>query len=253
MRRLPRLEFESSSMNPGIEANTLLRSLPRHERGLFLSAGNEVNHQSGDVLFRPGEPFDAIYFPRTCVISITTEFEDGRLVESASTGCEGVAGLPLLLGARHSRSRVLVQVPGDSLRIPAAASLDIAGSGSVFRKRLDLYIDLTMSVMSQSAGCLAMHQVAERCARWLLETRDRVGQDRFHLTQEFLAAMLGTHRPTVTIAAAALQDRGLIEYHRGEITILDRTGLEAIACECYSIVRSVHEEFLESGLTSPTR
>ena len=234
-------------MNPGIETNTLLRSLPRHERDLFLSAGSAVNQQSGDVLYHPGAAIDAIYFPRTSVISVTTEFEDGRLVESTSIGCEGVSGLPLLLGAPHSRHRVVVQVPGDGFRVPAAAALAAAAEAPVFRARLDLYTDLTMSIMSQSAGCLAMHTVPERCARWLLETRDRVDSNRFHLTQEFLAAMLGTHRPTVTVAAGGLQDQGLISYHRGEITILDRPGLEAVACECYAVVRSAHTEFLVSG------
>lgn len=223
----------------------LLGTLPPTEQREILSFCTEIELASGQSLFGVGDEFSAIFFPLTAVISVTTELSDGRLVESTSIGREGIAGLSALLGARRSQQYVVTQVPGRALRTSADDARRLANERCpAFRERIGLLADCTMTSMGQSAACLALHPVVERCARWLLMDADRAGSDRFHLTQEFLAAMLGVHRPSVTVAARTLQDAGLIDYHRGEIRIVDRAGLEAASCECYAVIRDMFEEFL---------
>jgi CRP-like cAMP-binding protein len=221
-----------------------MATLPEKERRLIMREGAEVSQHSGELLYEVGGDLSAIYFPYTSVVSVTTELSDGRIVESVSIGREGLVGLPFLLGAKKSHHRVICQVPGEALKVPAASFAMIVARLPVFRVRLGLFTDATLTATSQSAACLAMHPVVERCARWLLMTADRTGSEQFHLTQEFLAAMLGSHRPTVTLAAGSLQQSGLIRYHRGEITVLDRKGLEAASCECYRAVTDAYEEIL---------
>lgn len=218
--------------------------MPVEEARLLTDSCSEVKLTVGQVLADVGQPYTTIYFPITSVVSVTTQLRDGRLVESTTIGREGIVGLAALLGSKRSHQHVVAQVPGTSLCVSLESLLELLPSLPEFVRRFGTLADCMMTSMGQSAACLAMHPVAERCARWLLMTADRTHSDTFFLTQEYLAAMLGVHRPTVTIAARTLQRAGLIDYHRGQITILDRVGLEEATCECYEIVHAVVEEFL---------
>jgi CRP-like cAMP-binding protein len=181
-----------------------------------------------------------VYFPNGGVCSITTLLPDGTSVEAATVGDEGMLGLEAFFTDDPvAPGETLVQVPDTD-----ALSLDVA----VFRRELadrgalhhvmGRYAQVVIAQMMQTTACNALHPVPQRCARWLLMTHDRMHQQDFHLSHEFLAVMLGVHRPTVTVIARNLQDAGLITYRHGRVKVLDRQGLEAAACTCYPIIRA---------------
>ena len=159
-----------------------------------------------------------------------------------------MAGTPVLLGVRATNVQAIAQVPGAALRVDAERFMAQVRSadGKLFPLMLR-YAQALQEQTTQSVACNRRHGIDERCARWLLMTQDRVGDDRFPLTQEFLAFMLGVRRATVTVAAGMLQQAGLIRYHRGQIMVLDREGLEAASCECYGAVRRTYDQLLGDG------
>jgi CRP-like cAMP-binding protein len=162
-------------------------------------------------------------------------------VEFATIGSEGMAGFPVLLGASSMPSRSLVQVPGEGFRMRATALRQMLEDSPESR---DLLLRYTMALVVQIAqvtSCNRLHEVQQRCARWLLQTHDRVDSDTFPLKQEFLAQMLGVHRPSVSVAAGILQREGLIQYSRGQITVLDRKGLERASCSCYGFIKKEYD------------
>ena len=166
-----------------------------------------------------------------------TYLKDGASVEMATVGLEGMVGLPVFLGTDTMPSRAFGQVAGDSLRITTAAfTAEVKRNGPLVRV-LNRYTQALFNQVAQTTACNRVHLVEQRCARWLLQTHDRVGSDRFSLTQEFLAQMLGVRRTGVSAAAGLLQKAGLIRYARGRITVLDRPGLESAACECYRVIK----------------
>jgi CRP-like cAMP-binding protein len=169
---------------------------------------------------------------------------DGRAVEFGTVGNEGMIGLPLFLGADRSPHRAFTQVPGDALRMRAEDFREEMGRQGQLAGLLRRYNQALMNQMAYSVACNRLHSVEERMCRWLLMTHDRVGADRFPMTQEFLAQMLGVRRPSVTVVAGVLQKAGLIAYARGWVVILDRAGLEAASCECYRVVRDDFERLL---------
>ena len=203
-----------------------------------------VELPSGQVLFEAGEPLDRVYFPETGVISTVAPFSNGPPAEMATTGREGVTSVSAALGAEHSFSRHLVQVPGSALTMEVEAFREAQRELPEFSNLLLAYARTFLAQVLQSVACNAMHSVEERCARWLLMCRDRGDGDRFLLTQEFLAEMLGVSRASVNLVARTLQTAGLIRYSRGGITIVDRHGLEDCACECYRVVREVYDATL---------
>jgi len=167
--------------------------------------------------------------------------EDGHSVEGATVGIEGLAGLPVFLGDGSAQDEVICQVPGPGARMTAERFRMVVESSPALHEMLHRYALALMGQLIRTAGCNRAHPVEERCARWLLMTSDRVGSDEFSLTQEFLAAMLGVRRPSVTVAAGLLQQAGLIQYRRGILTIRDREGLEQSACEDYRLTREIYE------------
>ncbi len=225
--------------------NRFIASVPPEEQQRILGECQMVEQRAGEVLYNVGDPFDFIYFPYGSVISLITEMSDGRVVEAGTVGLEGIVGLQRFLGAHKSAHRVVVQVPGAAARLPAARLEPLLAATPNFHHRFPRLADAMMVMMSQSAACLALHPVQERCARWLLLTADRTGSNSFRLTHEYLAAMLGVHRPTVTIAAGMLQHAGLIEYHRGHVELLDRQALLAASCECYGVITLAFEKAIE--------
>jgi hypothetical protein len=179
--------------------------------------------------------------------------ENGDLVEIATIGNEGMADLSVFLGLKTSSSRLLCQVPGDTLRMKTEVFLDLVARQPSLRLALGSYMVSMFIQVSQSAACNRLHPVEQRCARWILMTHDRVDSDTFPLTQDFLASMLGVRRPSVSVAAATLQNAGLINYSRGRLTVLDRAGLEAATCECYAIVREQFDRMPGGDVAHPGR
>jgi CRP-like cAMP-binding protein len=187
---------------------------------------------------------DALYFPTDGVISLVTPLQDGAIVEVATIGNEGIVGVPLM-PAGGLAVRAISQVAGHSLRLEAGAFLTFVESSNSFRALVDKYTQALFGQISQAAACNRLHSSEERLSRWLLMSHDRVGSDQFMITQEFLGQMLGARRSTVSVSAGILQRAGLIRYARGHVTIVDRAGLEAVSCECYSVIRSELERVVE--------
>jgi CRP-like cAMP-binding protein len=223
----------------------ILLALEPKERERLLAATSPVSLESKQTLLRGGEPIATVYFPDTAVVSLLTTMDDGVSVEVVNIGNEGIVGVSAFLGVDTlgARECFQVEVPGQARAMDVATFLEEAGRDPL-RRLVERYIQAQFVQVAQRMACVALHSIPERCSRWLLLTHDRVGDREFPLTQESLAQMLGVRRASVTQAAGALQNSGLISYSRGRVTILDRDGLESAACECYGIIRSEVERLL---------
>lgn len=225
--------------------NRLLRTITASGYANFDARLERVDVGVRDVLATQGHSFTHAWFPETCVISLVNRMTDGSTVEVGTIGNEGFAGLPAYLEADASESDTFCQIPGSALRLPIGDLIDAAAASVPLRKLIGRYTQSYLTQVAQSAACNRVHDIEQRCARWLLMTHDRVdGAHEFVLKQEFLAFMLGVRRAGVTQAAGRLQERGLIRYRRGTISIVNRPGLEAAACECYAVVRRQFDRLL---------
>jgi CRP-like cAMP-binding protein len=223
--------------------NRILTALPALEREELFGLVRNVTLPVKTVLFEPGTPIQALYFPTDGVISLVTPLHDGAIVEVATIGNEGIVGVPVVpLGGLAVRA--ISQVAGHSLRMDTAAFLTLFERSSAFQSLVDKYTQALFGQISQAAACNRLHSSEERLSRWLLMSHDRVGSDQFMITQEFLGQMLGARRSTVSVSAGILQRAGLIRYVRGHVTIVDRAGLEAVSCECYSVIRGELERVI---------
>jgi CRP-like cAMP-binding protein len=191
------------------------------------------------VLHRRNEPVRQVFFLNGGVASMTTTMQNGAMVEIATVGLEGLVGVNAFFGDDMLSGETMLQVPDTDAEVLSAASFrhELTRGGS-FQDCVRRYSQGLLMLLMQSTACMALHSVQERGCRWLLMTHDRVGRNEFQLSHEFLAMMLGATRPTVTVVALTLQKAGLIRYKHGHITILDRAGLEAASCECYSTVKT---------------
>jgi CRP-like cAMP-binding protein len=198
----------------------------------------------GRVLFEAEEEIPAVFFPLTGAVSIIAEDPDGAAVDVAVVGNEGFVGLPVFLGTRRIPMKAIAQVPGQALRMESDAFRAELKRGGELVAMLQRYVQMRMVEMSQTILCNRVHPLDERVARWLLQLDERAGQAPFELTQEFFATMLGASRPKVTDAAIDLRDRGLIDYSRGVIEVMDRAGLEAASCSCYRLIRDELDRLL---------
>ncbi len=219
---------------PAPAANRLLASLPRTDRQRFLVDCKSVDLEFAETLAEPGEPIRHVYFPTASFISLTTLVDSSANLEVGLIGDEGMLGISLTLGVNVSPLRALVQGQGLALRMGAVAFRRQLKGSLALQRQLNRYLYVIIRQLAQGAGCTRFHVVEARLARWLLMTHDRAHSAKFHVTHEFLGYMLGVRRVGVTNAATALQNRNLIQYNRGDITILDRRGLEAAACACYA-------------------
>jgi CRP-like cAMP-binding protein len=192
-----------------------------------------VELQFAAVLCVEGEPMRDVYFPTGSVISLVTTLADGARLEVGIIGKEAMLGTSILLGVNVSPQHAVVQGGGSALRMGAAAFRRHCKRDTHVRELMNRFVHVLMEQLAQTAACTRYHPVQSRLARWLLMTRQRVCNDRFHLTHEFLAYMLGVRRAGVTHAARSLQGQGLIDYRRGAITVLDPRGLQKAACSCY--------------------
>jgi CRP-like cAMP-binding protein len=222
----------------GSSGNNLLDLLnPSTRRGL-LSEAELKTLPVGEILFRQGEPIEWVHFPVTAVLSLVTRLRDGTTIESSTLGSEGTTAVPVFLGVGSiANAMCIAQVAGDAWRISSASLRRHADGSAALRDLLSRYTHALLVQVGQAVACSRLHPTVQRCARWLLMTQDRVGSSDFHLTQEFLAYMLGVRRVSVTDAVAPLRRAGVIAYHRGEISIKDREALEHQACECYEVMR----------------
>lgn len=236
------MALRRAGQEPG--ENRLVSILPSLSRERLQSIGRPVRLPFGQRLLVEGRHIDHVYFPISGVISLIVLMHDGRGVEAGIVGCEGMVGVPLVLGEQISPYESTVQVAGEALQIPADTFRMMLHQDDALRDVLLRYVQVMLIQMSRAAACNQLHRVEQRLARWLLQVHDWVWEDRFHLTQDFLALMLGVRRATVTQAAGTLQQAGLITYHRGTITIVDRAGLEDSACEDYATIRDAVKRLL---------
>ena len=218
------------------ERNRLLRALKPTLYRRVLHECAAVELPARRALWPPGAPIRSVYFPRTCVASLIVPANHERAVEAATVGNEGFVGVSIALGVESTTIAAMVQVEGLALCIPAPVFRGFMTRDSGFRLAMLAYTHTLMEQTAQTVACNRRHELAQRCARWLLMTHDRVGAAVFVLTQDFLAIMLGVRRAGVSVAAGRLHRAGLIRYSRGRMEILDRGGLEAASCECYRIV-----------------
>jgi hypothetical protein len=223
-------------MSVSVGANRLLDALPMSEGQWLRRSLSSVFLDIDTVLFEPGEPIRYVDFPRNCVISLVTPFQDGTSVEVATIGNEGIVGVPARPGGALA-FRAISSVAGWVDRMDAATFVDEVMADRRLQELVNDYVQAFFGEIAQAAACNRLHSNEERLSRWLLMTHDRVGADEFAITHEVLGQILGSRRATVTLSAESLRAAGLISYYRGQVTILDRVGLEAVACECYRTIR----------------
>lgn len=226
-------------------ANRLLAALPKKDYRRLLPELEQVVMPFAKVIHEPGDTIRHVYFPNDSIVSLLSVVAKRSSLEVGIIGNDGMAGITVFLGVGTSRYRALVQGAGTAMRMKASTLRKEAERVGPLRRLLQLYTHSLLSQISQTAACNRFHPVDERLARWMLMTRDRLHSDEFRLTQEFMSHMLGVRREGVNKAAGSLQRNKLISYSRGHIILLDRAGLEAVACECYLLVK-------EDGWKSPT-
>ena len=226
--------------------NQLMEKLPLAERNRTMDCCEQVELFFGDILCEPDQAIAHVYFPQDSFISLLATVEGHEPLEMGLIGSEGMLGVTTILGEGTAPLRAMVQGTGMALRMTIAAFRQALQDSPELQRILHLYLYVQMKQLSQTAACTHFHFIEKRLARWLLMTHDRAHSDHFHLTHAFLAGMLGVRRSAVTIAAGSLQKKNLIAYSRGEITVLDRKGLEAASCECYQIVRTTYARLFDA-------
>jgi CRP-like cAMP-binding protein len=224
--------------------NRLLAALPLETYERLHPHLEDVDLLLVQVIYESGEQLAHIYFPTTCIVSLLYTMEDGTSAEIGIVGNDGVVGIALFMGGETTPNRAVVQSAGQSLRMRPGILKEEFRLGGELQTLLLRYTQSLITQMSQTAVCNRLHTVDQQLCRWLLLSHDRLASNELTMTQELIANMLGVRREGVTVAAGRLQVAGLIQYHRGRITITDRAGLEARACECYQVVRTEFERLL---------
>jgi CRP-like cAMP-binding protein len=225
-------------------SNRLLDALSSKDREQLLDNCEHIELDCGKVLYRAGDLIPDLYFPTGSFISLVAPIDSTNL-EVGLVGDEGVLGITLMLDVDIAPFTALVQGTGTALRISAASFLRILEQSLALRRKLNRYLYVTMSQLAQTAACTRFHLVEARLARWLLMTQDRAHTEHIHITHVFLAYMLGVRRVGITKAANSLQMQNLISYHRGDIMIVDRVGLEAAACGCYQADKEIYSRIMD--------
>jgi CRP-like cAMP-binding protein len=225
--------------------NLILASLPESKYQRISVHLEPVELSFGKVLYEIDDPIDYVYFPSLSIISLIQSTAVGQSIEVGLLGKEGMLGLPVLSGVTPSPYRAIIQGAGEAMRMKATHLQAEFREGGALQQKLLSYMHALMMQISRTAVCNRVHQIEGRLARWLLMMADRMQSNHLQLTHEFIADMLGAGRVGVTLAAGALQKAGMIEYSRGKVTILNREGLELVACECYELVKA---EFNQVGL-----
>jgi CRP-like cAMP-binding protein len=234
-----------ASIHPQLQScNHLLATLTEEQYQAVAPRLHQVPLKQKDKLYERNEAPKYVYFPCSAVLSVLASMANGAAVEAGTVGREGFVGIEVLAGGEVSTETVVCQVAGDTLRMSVGDFKEAISGDTPLRNITQRYMLVYLSLVSQSVACNRLHTIEERFARWILMTHDRVDGDNFHLTQEFIADMLGVHRPSVSLVAGAFQQAGFLRYSRGNMSILNRTGLEDIACECYGAVREQFDRLL---------
>jgi CRP-like cAMP-binding protein len=224
--------------------NQLIELLPAVARRRLVGIAEQVQLVQSAVLGAAGEPTPYVYFPVNGFISLVTSIDGKPVLEVGMVGREGMCGAHIALRVPTQPLHALVQGPGTAWRVPVSAFRKELDRCAALQLILDRYLYVLMNQLATAAACTRFHQIDARLSRWLLMMQDRAHADAFGVTQEFLSFMLGVRRVGISGAAAALQSKGLIEYSRGRMTVLDRRGLEAISCSCYADDRRTYTRFM---------
>ena len=230
--------------HPSAVRNQLLAALPSTVLAQLLPKMQSITVELRQVFYEAEASIEAVYFPETGWTSMIAQLEDGLTAEVGLVGREGMVGLPLAFGVETAYVEALVQGPGIMLRMEAGAFRQALDEHATLRALLFRYGEFMHAQVTQTAACNGNHALEQRLVRWLLMTHDRANGDEMPMTQEFMASMLCVHRPSVTVAARILQQANLIRYSSGSITVVDRPGLEAAACECHGAVRRQYKKLL---------
>ena len=225
-------------------ANKILAALPHEEFEQLQPKLREATFKLGEIIYRAEEPIDYVYFINRGIVSWLATLEDGNTVEAGVIGSEGLAGVSTLLGARSTPNQALTQAEVHGLRISSRDLADEFRKNGELNRMILRFVHSMFTQVAQTAACNRLHTLDQRLARWLLMTQDRAHNDTFRLTHDFLAYMLGVRRAGVTEAAGHLQAQRLIRYVRGELTVLNRRGLEALSCPCYSMFKATYLQHL---------
>ena len=239
---LQNLQRPPPMSNPPRPANKILRALPHEEFERLRPKLRDVSFDIGKIVYQAEEPIESVYFINHGIISWLATLEDGNTVEAGVIGNEGLAGMSVLLGADSTPNQALCQSDVHALRISRAEMITEFRRNEKLNALILRFLHSMFTQVAQTAACNRLHTLDQRLARWLLMTHDRTDGDRFPLTQEFLSRMLGVRRAGVSVAANSLKQSGLIDYHRGNIRIVNREGLEGLSCECYEIVQQEYAE-----------
>jgi CRP-like cAMP-binding protein len=222
-------------------ANKILSALPSEEFERLRPKLREVSFKAGKIIYEAEEPINNVYFINTGIVSWLATLEDGNTVEAGVIGPEGIAGMAVLLGALSTPNQGLIQADLEASKISSRDLVTEFRKGGELNRLILRFVHSMFIQVAQTAACNRLHTLDQRLARWLLMTHDRIIGDSFPLTQEFLSRMLGVRRAGVSVAANSLRQDGLIDYHRGDIQILDRDRLKDLSCECYEIVRQEYD------------
>ena len=234
----------NAPLRPVPLGNSLLDSLPRGARELVAKSCSPAQLKAGEILCEPTDKIQRVYFPTTVYISLISPTAGDETLEVGMVGNEGMFGITVLLDVKTSPLTGLVQNAGHAWQMGASRFARLANDVAAFRKVVNRYLYVLTAQIAQTAACNRFHSLDSRLARWLLMTRDRVQSDTFRLTHKSLAYMLGVRRAGVTEAAGRLQAKKLIRYHHGELTVLDRHGLEENSCFCYAALNGIYEQQL---------
>lgn len=229
---------------PSPRDNHILAALPRDEAARLFPQLKLVELPLGTSIYESGDPQRHIYFPTNSIVSLLHVLKDGASAEIAVVGKEGAIGVALFMGGETTPSRAIVQSAGRAYRLPSLAIKEEFGRHGEMLHLLLRYTQALITQMAQTAVCNRHHSVDQQLCRWLLLSLDRLSGNRLNMTQELIANMLGVRREGVTTAAGKLQKLGVIRYSRGQITVLDRTALEALSCECYAVVKKETDRLL---------
>lgn len=238
---------------PALANNRLLAALPENDSRRFQRGCESVDLLFAEILSEPGERIRHVYFPTESFISLVATIDGRPSLEVGLVGNEGMLGASLALGIDVSPLHAIVQGKGPALRMDAELFCRELGRSPALQQQLKRYLNVMMGQLAQTAACTRFHVVESRLARWLLMTHDRAHSNEFHVTHEYLAFMLGVRRVGVTKAASALQNRKLISYHRGDVRILDRGGLEKASCSCYRADIAIYSGTMDGEQQKPGR
>ena len=229
-----------------LNQNRILASLPAAEYERISSHLVEVSLPLGEIIQRPEQKIEFVYFPENSLVSLLAVLEDGETVEAGVIGYEGFVGVPVVLGVQSGTTQALIQGAGSAQRIKSQALRALINEGGQLQSLLLRFTHTLFTQIAQTAACNRAHDLNQRLARWLLLSHDRLRKEEFILTHEFLSRMLGTRRAGVSVAANGLRQGGIIDYSRGRVRIKNRKGLEQAACECYGVVKADYDALFKA-------